>query len=130
MADLEPAIQAALAVREHAYVPYSHYPVGAALQTAGGTIWTGCNVESSSYGLTMCAERNAVFKAVSEGGSDFVRVVVAVDTDLLAPPCGACRQVMWDICRDIEVVLVNLHGKSETFRLSELLPRPFDGSSL
>ncbi|MGA3040242.1 MAG: cytidine deaminase, partial [Bryobacteraceae bacterium] len=95
-----------------------------------GRIHTGCNVENASYGLTLCAERVAVFKAVSEGARQFRRVAVVADTDSLTPPCGACRQILWEFCGDAELVLANLHGKTETLRLKDLLPRPFDASFL
>ena len=123
-------LEAALQVRARAYAPYSKFHVGAALEDSGGGIHTGCNVENASYGLTNCAERTAVFKAVSEGARSFRRIAVAADTVSLTPPCGACRQVLWEICCDIEVVLVNLQGVSESMRLRDLLPRPFDASLL
>jgi cytidine deaminase len=122
--------QAALAAREHAYAPYSKFRVGAALEDDTGCIHTGCNVESASYGLTVCAERIAVFKAVSEGARKFRRIAVAADTGTLTPPCGACRQILWEFCGDIPVLLVNPWGKSETYSLKELFPRPFDASLL
>ena len=123
-------VEAALAAREHAHAPFSKFRVGAALEGENGHVFTGCNVENATYGLTICAERVAVFKAISEGASRFARVAVAADTDVLTPPCGACRQILWEFCGDIEVVLVNLHGKSETIKLKELFPRPFDASFL
>ena len=92
-----------------------------------GHIHTGCNIENATYGLTLCAERVAIFKAISEGAKGFTRVAVVADTDLLTPPCGACRQILWEFCGDIEIALVNLQGKSETLRLGTLFPRPFDG---
>jgi len=121
---------AALAVRENAHAPYSKFRVGAALEDTGGRVHTGCNVENATYGLTLCAERVAVFKAISEGAREFRRIAIAADTDILTPPCGACRQILWEFCGDIEMVLVNLHGKSETLRLKELFPRAFDASFL
>lgn len=121
---------AALAAREHAFAPYSHFQVGAALEDIEGAIHTGCNVENATYGLTVCAERVAVFKAISEGVRKFRRVAVAADTETLTPPCGACRQILWEFCGDIEVVLVNLAGKSETYHLKDLFPKPFDVSYL
>jgi cytidine deaminase len=104
--------------------------VGAALEDVQGRIHTGCNVENATYGLTLCAERVAVFKAISEGVRKFRRVAVAADTDVLTPPCGACRQILWEFCGDIEIVLVNLHGKTETYQLKDLFPKPFDVSYL
>jgi cytidine deaminase len=121
---------AALAARENAHAPYSKFRVGAALEDASGRVHTGCNIENATFGLTLCAERVAVFKAVSEGAREFRRIAVAADTDTLTPPCGACRQILWEFCGDIEVVLVNPGGKSEVLRLKELLPRAFDASFL
>jgi len=123
-------VEAALAARKHAVAPYSHFLVGAALETAQGEIITGCNVENSTYGLTLCAERVAVFKAISEGARRFTRIAIAADTEALTPPCGACRQILWEFCGDIEIVLVNLKGKVKSFRLAELFPSPFDDSFL
>ena len=122
--------QAALAAREHAHAVFSDFKVGAALEDAAGVMHTGCNIENATYGLTMCAERVAVFKAMSEGARRFRRIAVAADTDVLTPPCGSCRQILWEFCGDIEVVLVNLQGKTESFRMKELFPRPFDASFL
>jgi cytidine deaminase len=127
---MDKLLEAALAVRLNAHAPYSNFKVGAAIQDASGHIHTGCNVENASYGLTMCAERVAIFKALSEGARRFVRVAVAADTEQLTPPCGACRQLLWEFCRDAEIVLVNLAGKTETFRMRDLLPRAFDDSYL
>jgi cytidine deaminase len=127
---MDPLVTAALTVRQRAHAPYSHFLVGAALEDSSGAIHTGCNVENATYGLTVCAERVAIFKAVSEGARAFRRIVVAADTDTLTPPCGACRQIIWEFCGDIEVVLVNLHGKTESMRMSSLFPRPFDGTFL
>jgi cytidine deaminase len=123
-------IQAALSVRENAFAPFSKFKVGAALEDVDGRIHTGCNVENATYGLTLCAERVAVFKAISEGARKFVRVVVAADTDTLTPPCGACRQILWALCGVGPVVLVNLHGQTETYQLKDLFPKPFDASFL
>jgi cytidine deaminase len=123
-------LTAALAARAHAFAPYSKFKVGAAIEDAEGRIHTGCNVENATYGLTLCAERVALFKAISEGVRKFRRAAVAADTDVLTPPCGACRQILWEFCGDVEIVLVNLHGKTETFRLKDLFPKPFDVSYL
>jgi cytidine deaminase len=123
-------VAAALEVRERAHAPFSNFKVGAALEDGAGRIHTGCNVENATYGLSLCAERVAVFKAISEGAGGFRRVVVAADTELLTPPCGACRQILWEFCGDIEIVLVNLRGKSEMLKLGALFPRPFDDSFL
>ena len=119
---------AALAVRENAHAPFSGFKVGAAVEDESGRIFTGCNVENATYGLTVCAERVAIFKAISEGARKFTRVVVAADTDVLTPPCGACRQILWEFCGDVELVMTNLRGKSEKLRLAELFPRAFDAS--
>ena len=122
--------ESALTARRHAHAPFSHFQVGAALEDASGRIHTGCNVENATYGLTVCAERVAVFKAISEGARKFTRIAVAADTDVLTPPCGACRQILWEFCGDVELILVNPRGKTETFRLKDLFPRPFDESFL
>src|SRR5271170_6209232 len=119
-------VEAALAAREHAHAPFSKFKVGAALEDESGRIFTGCNVENATYGLTICAERVAVFKAISEGARRFAAVAVAADTDVLTPPCGACRQILWEFCGDVDVTLVNPAGKTETFRLKDIFPRPFD----
>jgi cytidine deaminase len=123
---MEGLLSAALAARENAYAPFSKFKVGAALEDSDGRIHTGCNVENATYGLTVCAERVAVWKAISEGVRKFRRVAVAADTDSLTPPCGACRQILWEFCGDIEVVLLNLRGNTEVHRMKELFPRPFD----
>ena len=123
-------IDAAREVRDRAHAPYSNFQVGAAVETEDGTIYTGCNVESASYGLTVCAERVAIWKGVSEGAKKFGRIAVVVDTDELTPPCGACRQVIWEFCGDAPVILSNLQGKTETIQMSELLPRAFDSKFL
>jgi cytidine deaminase len=123
-------VQAALTAREHAHAPYSKFLVGAALEDESGRVHTGCNIENSTYGLTICAERVAVFKAMSEGVRKFRRIAIAADTEELTPPCGACRQILWEFCGDIEVLLCNLRGKSEVVRLKGLFPRGFDGSFL
>src|SRR5690242_2436028 len=123
-------IRAALAAREHAHAEFSKFKVGAALEDEAGRVHTGCNVENATYGLTICAERVAVFKAISEGARRFRRIAVAADTDKLTPPCGACRQILWEFCGDIEVILTNLQGKTESLQLKDLFPRPFDASFL
>jgi cytidine deaminase len=123
-------LEAALKARDNAHAPFSKFKVGAAIEDQSGRIFTGCNIENATYGLTICAERVAVFKAISEGARKFKRIAVAADTDVLTPPCGACRQILWEFCGDAELTLVNLHGKTETFRLKELFPRPFDASFL
>ena len=127
---MDPLLEAALGARQHAHAPYSNFKVGAALEDSEGRIHTGCNVENSTYGLTMCAERVAVFKAMSEGVRQFRRIAIAADTETLTPPCGACRQILWEFCGDIEVTLVNPRGLSETLRMKDLFPRAFDASYL
>jgi cytidine deaminase len=123
-------LQAAIAARDHAVAPFSRFQVGAALEDTDGDIYTGCNIENATYGLTLCAERVAVFKAVSEGVRNFRRIAIAADTDILTPPCGACRQILWEFCGDLEIILVNLNGKTETYQLKDLFPKPFDVSFL
>ncbi|MEO7649657.1 MAG: cytidine deaminase, partial [Bryobacteraceae bacterium] len=110
---MDALLEAAITARQNAHAPFSHFLVGAAIEDDTGRIHTGCNVENSTYGLTVCAERVAIFKAVSEGALKFRRVAVAADTDRLTPPCGACRQILWEFCGDVELVLVNLKGKKE-----------------
>jgi len=126
MANIDALIQKAEGARLNARAPYSGFKVGAAVETAGGAIFTGCNVENATYGLTVCAERVAIWKALSEGASEFKRMAIVVDTEELTPPCGACRQVIWEYCGDIEVVLSNLSGKRASYRAKDLLPHPFD----
>jgi len=126
----DPLIDAALNARLHAFAPYSKFLVGAAVEDDSGVIHTGCNVENATYGLTVCAERVAIFKAISEGVRKFRRVAVAADTESLTPPCGACRQILWEFCGDVPVILVNLQGKTETYQLKDLFPKAFDASYL
>ena len=121
---------AALQARENAYAPYSNFRVGAALEDSQGRVHTGCNVENATFGLTICAERVALVKAVSEGYRSFRRIAIAAESDTLTPPCGACRQILWEFCGDIEIVLVNPQGKTETLQLKDLFPRAYDRSFL
>jgi cytidine deaminase len=123
-------LEAACAVRQHAHAAFSHFQVGAALETAEGQIVTGCNVENATYGLTICAERVAVFKAISEGYRSFARVAVVADTAEPTPPCGACRQILWEFGGNLEVILANLSGEKARFQLKDLLPYPFDARLL
>jgi len=123
-------ISAARQARENAHAPYSNFRVGAALRAASGRIFGGCNVENATYGLTVCAERIAIFKAISEGERGFDAIAVVTDTDKLTPPCGACRQLIWEFCGDVPVILANLKGKTEVIPMRELFPKPFDSSSL
>jgi cytidine deaminase len=127
---MEKLVEAAKRARERAVAPFSRFRVGAALETASGKVFTGCNIESASYGLTVCAERVAIWKALSEGERDFKRLAVVADTETLTPPCGTCRQIIWEFCRDAEVVFANLRGESESFNVRELLPRAFDARFL
>lgn len=119
-------VAAARAARDHAVADFSGFKVGAALETADGTIVTGCNVENASYGLTICAERVAIFKALSDGHRAFTQIVVVADTESPTPPCGACRQIIWEFCGDIPVILANLREVTATLRMKDLLPLPFD----
>ena len=125
-ADVEALLQAARAARLHAHAPFSRFLVGAALETSEGLVVTGCNVENATYGLTVCAERVALFKAISEGQRRFRRIAVVADTEEPTPPCGACRQLLWEFGGDLEVLLGNLGEHRATFRLRDLLPYPFD----
>jgi cytidine deaminase len=123
-------VAAAVDARTRARAGFSGFKVGAALETAKGEVITGCNVENATYGLTMCAERVALYKALSDGTDIFVRIAVVADTEDPTPPCGSCRQLLWEYCGDIEVVLANLSGVKRRMRLSELLPLPFDARLL
>jgi cytidine deaminase len=126
LAGSDPLVDAARRAREHAVADFSGFRVGAALETTDGSVVTGCNVENATYGLTVCAERIAMFKALSEGHRSFRRVVVVADTSAPTPPCGACRQILWEFAGDIEVTLANLEAVTGSHRLSDLLPHPFD----
>ena len=126
----EELLRAAREVRARSHAPFSKFKVGAAIRDDAGRIFTGCNVENASYGLTMCAERVAIFKAISEGAGKLERVAVVTDNNTLTPPCGACRQLLWEFCRDAELVLANLSGQRERLRMEQIFPRPFDDSFL
>ncbi|MDQ3257885.1 MAG: cytidine deaminase [Acidobacteriota bacterium] len=130
MTDRRAIIAAATAARDFAQARYSGFRVGAALEAEDGAVFTGCNIESATYGLTMCAERVAIWKALSAGALNFRRIAVVADTKRLTPPCGACRQIIWEFCGDVPVVLANLRGDAETLLMSALLPRPFDNRFL
>ena len=123
-------VAAARRVREHAIAPFSNFRVGAALETTDGTIITGCNIENATYGLTICAERVAVFKALSEGYRAFTRLALVVDMPTPTPPCGACRQILWEFCGNLEILLANLVEDTGTHWLEDLLPLPFDARLL
>jgi cytidine deaminase len=128
--DHEALITAATQARENAHAAYSNFRVGAALRATSGRVFGGCNVENATYGLTICAERVAIFKAISEGERGFDAIAVVADTDSLTAPCGACRQLIWEFCGDVPVILANLKGKTETIPMRDLFPKPFDASSL
>ena len=130
MPDLAQLVSTAREARSRAIATFSGFKVGAALETADGHVITGCNIENATYGLTLCAERVALFKALSDGHREFVRVVVVADTRNPTPPCGPCRQLLWEYCGDIEVVLANLSEVCATYRMSDLLPLPFDARLL
>ena len=126
MTDLAALVALARDARQRAIATFSGFKVGAALETADGTLITGCNIENATYGLTLCAERVALVKALSEGHRQFTRVAVVADTQSPTPPCGPCRQLLWEYCGDIEVVLANTTTVCGHHRMSELLPLPFD----
>ena len=123
-------VELAKGARLGAVAPFSGFRVGAAVQTADGKVFTGCNIESASYSLTVCAERVAIWKAVSEGERNLVKLAIVADTDSLTPPCGACRQTIWEFCRDATIILTNLRGKQEELQIADLLPRAFDATFL
>lgn len=127
---LDVVVAAARDARLRAIAPYSHFLVGAALVTADGRIITGCNVENASYGLTMCAERVALLKALSDGHRAFTACVVVADTEHPTPPCGPCRQLLWEYCGDIPVIMANTARVTVELRMKDLLPLPFDGRLL
>ena len=120
----------AAAARANAVAPYSGFKVGAALETKDGHVYTGCNIENVSYGLTVCAERVALWKALSEGAREFRQIVIVTDAAVVTPPCGACRQLLWEYCGNLPVHLHSLRGLDQEYRLAELLPHPFDSDSL
>jgi cytidine deaminase len=123
-------IEAARRAREHALASFSQFKVGAALETADGQIITGCNIENATYGLTLCAERVAMFKAISEGHLRFTRIAIVANTDQPTPPCGACRQILWEFGGELEVLLANLNAPRGRYQLRDLLPLPFDARLL
>jgi cytidine deaminase len=126
----EELFEIAKTAREGAVAPFSNFKVGAALESEDGRIFTGCNIENASYGLTICAERVAIFKAVSEGVRKFRRITVIADASEITPPCGACRQIIWEFCGNVPVVMFDLEGNSEEMMMSELLPKAFDSGFL
>ena len=123
-------IEAATNARLRSVAPFSNFLVGAALLTKDGKVFTGCNVESASYGLTVCAERVAIWKALSEGERDFTNLAIVADTEQLTPPCGTCRQIIWEFAKNATIVLANLRGQKEEVAIRELLPRAFDARFL
>jgi cytidine deaminase len=130
MNDFAGLIAAARDARLNAHAPFSNFRVGAALRAASGRIFGGCNVENATYGLTLCAERVAIVKAISEGERGFAAIAVVTQADRLTPPCGACRQLIWEFCGDVPVVLANLTGTYEVLQMRDLFPKPFDSSNL
>jgi cytidine deaminase len=130
VSEYDPLISTAKHARENACAKFSNFKVGAGLRATSGKVYGGCNVENATYGLTVCAERVAIFKAISEGERKFDAIAVVTDTDALTPPCGACRQLIWEFCGDVPVVMANLKGKVEVIRMRELFPKPFDASNL
>ena len=123
-------VGAARRAREHADAKFSNFRVGAALEAADGNVFTGCNIENATYGLTICAERVAMFKAISEGHHVFTRVAIVADTDAPTPPCGACRQILWEFGGNLEIILANMTATTGTHELKDLLPLPFDARLL
>jgi cytidine deaminase len=121
---------AALDARLHSVAPFSRFLVGAAVRAKDGAIYTGCNIESASYGLTVCAERVAIWKGLSEGEREFTELTVVADTESLTPPCGTCRQIIWEFCKNASIKLLNLRGQSEVVSIRDLLPRAFDARFL
>jgi cytidine deaminase len=130
LSETENLIKVATDARLCSLAPFSNFLVGAALRTAEGKIYTGCNIESASYGLTVCAERVAIWKALSDCERDFTDLVVVVDTEQLTPPCGTCRQIIWEYCKEAKITLANLKGRSEVVDIRELLPKAFDARFL
>jgi cytidine deaminase len=128
--DADRLVAAARLARERAVAPYSHFKVGAALLTKAGVIYGGCNVENATYGLTVCAERVALLKALSEGERDFAMIAVVADTVAPTPPCGHCRQLLWEYCGDVPVIMANLTSIAAHHQMRDLLPLPFDGRLL
>lgn len=128
--DIDRLVAAARVAREFALAPYSGFTVGAALLSQTGAIVTGCNVENASYGLTVCAERVALLKALSEGEREFAMLAIAADTEWGTPPCGSCRQLLWEYCGDIPIVLANLTAVIGRHQLKELFPLPFEPRTL
>ena len=130
MSDNENLVEIATRARSCSLAPFSNFLVGAALRTEAGKIYTGCNIESASYGLTVCAERVAIWKALSECEREFTDLVIVVDTEQLTPPCGTCRQIIWEYCKQAKITLANLRGQRQEVNIGDLLPRAFDARFL
>ncbi len=128
--DYKELITASRKAKRFSFSPYSKFRVGAALLTKSGKIFTGCNIENSSYSLTICAERTAIFKAISEGEKKFIALAIATDENGFTTPCGACRQVISDLAGDIEIILINGKGKQLVLNMDKLLPHPFTSKNL
>jgi cytidine deaminase len=128
--DSQSLIAAAQRARLQSVAPFSNFLVGAAVRTENGKVYTGCNIESASYGLTVCAERVAIWKALSEGERHFTELAVVADTESLTPPCGTCRQIIWEFAKSASIIFANLKGETETFQIRDLLPRAFDARFL
>jgi cytidine deaminase len=127
---LQELVEIAKAARLHSVAPFSNFLVGAAVRTESGKVFTGCNVESASYGLTVCGERVAIWKALSEGERDFTELAIVADTESLTPPCGTCRQIIWEFAKNAKLILSNLDGETQQCSIKELLPRAFDARFL
>lgn len=127
---LQQLIETAKAARLQSIAPFSSFLVGAAVKTEKGKVYTGCNIESASYGLTVCAERVAIWKALSEGERHFTELAIVADTGTLTPPCGTCRQIIWEFAKNATIMLGNLHGETQIVSIRELLPRAFDARFL
>ena len=130
MSETENLIRIATEARSCSLAPFSNFLVGAALRTREGKVFTGCNIESASYGLTVCAERVAIWKALSECERHFTDLVIVVDTEQLTPPCGTCRQIIWEYCKEAKITLANLRGQTEEVDIGHLLPKAFDARFL
>lgn len=127
---LQELIETAKTARLQSIAPFSNFLVGAAVRTEDGKVYTGCNVESASYGLTVCGERVAIWKALSEGERKFSELAIVADTETLTPPCGTCRQIIWEFAKNATIILGNLHGETQEVSIRELLPRAFDARFL
>src|SRR4051812_25151994 len=129
-ADVKTMIAMARRARDFAFAPFSRFKVGAAIRTRDGRIYTGCNIENASFSLTLCAERVAAFKAISEGVRDIRQVAIVTDARKLTPPCGACRQILWEFAPHAQVILANVRGRMRKVTVAKLIPQPFDASDL